>query len=63
MPTLIPVTYALARCGHLPTRARERTNSATMAVPIASSVCVKLSRTPKLNWAPSRIAVMSSGGK
>ncbi len=40
MPTLIPDTYALARCGHLPTSRRDRITSARMLVPIASSVRV-----------------------
>jgi hypothetical protein len=38
IPTLIPEIYALARCGHVPLKIRERANSIIMATAIASAV-------------------------
>src|SRR6202789_899433 len=62
IPTLMPVMYALARCGHLPVIVRPRISSATMLEPMASRVLVQLSRMPNEKCPISRIAVMKIGG-
>src|SRR5438093_3004340 len=46
MPTLMPVIYALAGCGHCRYSKRPSTISIAILVPIASSVVCQLSRMP-----------------
>src|SRR3954469_498794 len=48
IPTLIPDTYALARCGHLPVKMRPRVSSTRMDVAIARAVRDQLSRKPNV---------------
>jgi hypothetical protein len=63
MPTLIPEMYALAKCGHFPVIARERTISMTMAAEIARRVRLQLSSIPNTSWPKSRMQVIRSGAR
>src|SRR4051812_49187859 len=63
IPTLIPETYALARCGHCPNSARTTTSSTKIAVPIARKVRDQLSRKPNVIWPTTSTHVISSGAR
>src|ERR1043166_236106 len=63
MPTLMPVMYALAGCGHLPYVSRPMISSAPMATRIAVAVREYPSRIPNDRCALIRMPVMSKIGR